>query len=414
MPLPQFLALIILTALALCAAAYWAIVLGHVLATRRLPTARDGLDLTEARALLAASAEVPHVRLVIPAHNEEVVIADVARSLLRQDYPSLSVTFSLDRCTDRTETILRELIAGDPRFHIHLIDACPPDWAGKVHAVHSAVQASPGGPARPGELLLFADADTIFEPACIRACVALMQHRHLDMLSLLSTLATRHWFERIVQPVAAMELLRQYPPRRVGRGVASRPFANGQFMLFRRDAYEAVGGHAAAREHLLEDIHLARLIAWSDRAVGVFLADGMLLCRMYPSWAAFRRGWKRIYIEAANCRASRLRQTAYRVGVVGVVLPMAALIAAAAGLTLWYLTRDPLAAIAAASGVAGLISFGAAVLTAYALGRTPPSSAAMYPLGALLVSGLLAEAAADLEQGRAVQWAGRAYRRPAR
>lgn len=410
MPIPQFLALILLTVGSLGAAVYWSVVLGHVLATRRnLPTARDGLELADAQALLNSA---PRVCVVIPAHNEEGVIGELAGTLRTQDYPALSVVFALDRCTDRTGDVLREAIGGDPRFHVHEIASCPPEWAGKVHAIHSAVREAPA--AKGAELLLFADADTLFDPACVRACVGLLQNRGLDLLSLLSTLTTVAWFERVVQPAAAMELLRQYPPRKVGKGAESRPFANGQFMLFRREAYDAVGGHEAAKEHLLEDIHLARLVAWSERTVGVFMADGMLRCRMYPTWAAFRRGWKRIYIEAANCRPGRLSQTAYRVGVVGVVLPAAAAVSAAAGGLVYGLTRDPLGFIACSAGVLGCSAFVAALSQAFRLGRTPLSSVPFYPLGALLVSGLLAEAAADLTGGKATQWGGRAYQRPVR
>ena len=97
----------------------------------------------------------------------------------------------------------------------------------------------------------------------------------------------------------------------VNRRDSRRHFANGQFMLFRRDVYDAIGGHEAVKGELLEDIALARVVGMRrhDYAGGCLMADGMLFCRMYRSWEAFRRGWRRIYTEAAKrkpqCQATR-------------------------------------------------------------------------------------------------------------
>ena len=194
----------------------------------------------------------------VPAHNESRVIAGLIRSLRTETYPQLRVVLALDRCTDDTASLARAGIAGDARFEIVEIDLCPADWAGKVHAVHSGVTRSRG--AQNAEYLLFVDADTVFEPGCIAASLALMRQSKLDLLSLLSTLTHDTWFERFVQTAAAFELMRQYPLTRANGLRDRRAFANGQFMLFTRNAYDAVGGHAAVNRALLEDLALARLI----------------------------------------------------------------------------------------------------------------------------------------------------------
>lgn len=409
-PTVQIIALFALLVLAAGCCAYWLVVLWQVIRTAtKLPTARGGLALPEAEALRTTG---PPVCLVVPAHNEQAVIGDLARSLRAQDYPNLSVVFSLDRCTDDTDAVLRDAIRDDRRFTIHHVTECPPDWAGKVHAIHSAVHASPSAAA--AELLLFADADTAFDPGCVRACVALLRNRKLDMLSLLSTLTTDRWFEKAVQPMAAMELIRQYPPLKVGRGPTSRPFANGQFMLFRREAYEAVGGHESAKAELLEDLFLARRVAWGDRTVGVLLADNMLRCRMYPTWAAFRRGWKRIYTEAANCRADRLRKSAVLLVLTGVLMPVGSVVATAAGILVYRAGGEPVAWWCGVAGAAGTAAWLVASTAALRLGGSPFVSTLLSPIGAMAVVGILAEAAKDLATGRATAWAGRHYVRQAR
>ena len=214
----------------------------------------------------------------------------------------------------------RAEIAGDARFEIVEIDTCPATWAGKAHTVHAGITRSRA--ALAADYLLFVDADTTFAPGCIAAALALMRERRLDLLSLLSTLAHDTWFERIVQTAASFELMRQYPLRLANAPDERRAFANGQFMLFRRDAYVAIGGHEAVKDALLEDLALARRIVAAKRTPGVFLAAGLFRCRMYTSWPEFRRGWKRIYIEAASRKAKRLSLLEWRIRWLGTIMPV--------------------------------------------------------------------------------------------
>lgn len=403
------ISLIVLVMLSVAAAVYWSVVLGTVVVTRlRLPTARDALKLPGAR--LDRGERWPSVCVVIPAHNEAGNIVRVAASLRAQDYPNLRVAFALDRCTDETEARLRGALQDDARFEIVTINECPADWAGKVHAIHECVQRAGG--VSGAELLLFADADTWFDPACVRACVALLEHRGLGMLSLLSTLSSERWFELVVQPAAGMELLRQYPPLRANRTNRwrVRPFANGQFMLFTRRAYEAAGGHESARGALLEDIFLARRTHYVGGALtGVFFADGMLRCTMYDDWGQFKRGWKRIFTEAADQRAERLERFALRAVWTGIALPMFSLGAAIAGAIAWRATGDVLHAITGAAGALSLVMMLAALGTIARIGRSSVWGVVLHPIGALAVVRILYGAASDLRRGKPTKWAGREY-----
>ncbi len=198
-----------------------------------------------ARGSLPLDPPTGRVCVVVPAHNESRVIAGLVRSLRAETYPDMRVVLALDRCTDDTASLARAEIGDDRRFEIVEIDACPPEWVGKVHALHAGVTRSRG--AADADYLLFADADTSFAPGCIAASLALMRERKLDLLSLLSTLSFDTWFERIVQPAATLELMRQYPLTLANAATDRRPFANGQFMLFTREAYEDIGGHEAVK-----------------------------------------------------------------------------------------------------------------------------------------------------------------------
>ena len=223
---------------------------------RTVPTLRFG------ETLAAVEPPTGRVCVVVPAYNESRVIAGLVASLRAETYPQLHLVLALDRCTDDTAALARTAIGGDDRFEIVEIDMCPDDWVGKVHAVHAGLARS--RVAADAEYLLFADADTLFSPGCIASALALMRERKVDLLSLLSTLtyddlvracrADRRWRWSLCGAIPS-------PWRTVSTPAAFARSPNGQFMLFRRDAYEAIGGHEAVRDSLFEDVALARRIA---------------------------------------------------------------------------------------------------------------------------------------------------------
>ena len=379
----------------------WGVVWSRVgQSLRGVPTLRFG------QALARANPPAGRVCVVVPAHNESRVIATLIRSLRAETYAHLRVVLALDRCTDDTSSLARAEIAGDERFEIVEIDACPADWAGKVHAAHSGVTRSQG--AADAEFLLFADADTAFAPECIASSLALMRERRLDMLSLLSTLTYEAWFERVVQPAATLELMRQYPLSLANARIDRRAFANGQFMLFTREVYDAIGGHAAVKGALLEDLAFARRVQANERNTGVFLADGLFRCTMYADWPQFRRGWKRIYTEAADRKPKRLDASARRIRWMGTLLPVWMLGAGPVGVLL--IPRNPAIgwALFALWAIAMLVWLGSLARIAR-LAHAPAWTAPLHLVGAWLTAGLLAEAASELRSRTPTRWGGREY-----
>lgn len=388
---------------ALALLAYWIIADVHIVRSLRgLPTARAGLGL---------GATDDQVCVVVPAHNEERVIAGLVASLRAQDHPRVRFVLALDRCTDRTREIAEREIAGDPRFEIIEIRACPEDWAGKVHAVWRGVGSSEA--ARSADLLLFTDADTEFHPGLVRASAALLRSRGLDMLSLWSDLASEHWFEGLVQPACGMELMYQYPLHNANRAQRRRAFANGQFILFTREGYEAIGGHESVNQAVLEDMALARRMVDAGRPTGVFLADGMLRVRMYATWSAFQVGWRRIFIDCAKFKVSRLRKHAWRVRVTMILLPLGSIAAGASALS-GAVEADWLRVAMLSASIPALALWLGNLLLIYRLGGFPLRWVPLQPIGAWLVSRILLRAADDLERGEPVRWGGKSYSLKAR
>lgn len=371
-------------------------------ATHPRPSLRDGLALP-------LPDPPPSVCIVVPAHNEEQVIGRCARSIAQLDYPDVRAVFALDRCTDGTEAALREAMAdASIAWDVVRVDSCPDPWQGKPHAVWQGLTRSPL--AQDAALLLFVDADTWFEPAALRAAAALLCDRSLGLLSLLSTLEERTWWERLVQPWAGFALLRRYAIDRVNAGKTA--FANGQFMLFARDAYERVGGHEAVKHHVLEDIALATRARKRSVKAELRFADGLFRCAMYRSWNAFVAGWKRIFVEGHRLKARRLRRAGTRLLLTATVAPLLSL----------ALLLAPLAVGGGEEGAALVGLVGAAGLAAWALfaaltlrtQRLPLTRLLVAPVGAAVAAALLLRTASDLQQQREVRWGGRTFTRKAR
>lgn len=345
----------------------------------------------------------PLVSVVIPLHNEAETIGQCANSLVEQQYPKLEVIFVLDRCTDESESILRKTIGSDDRFQLVMTDECPPDWAGKCNA------ARRGGERATGEYLVFTDADTEFSPQLIQASVALARREEADLLSILSTLSCRRWDERVVQPVAVLNLMRMYPIDQINRRERSRSFANGQFMLFSSSMYKKLGGHERVRDDLLEDVAFARAVASEGGRGIVALADGMLEVSMYDSLAAMRQGWKRIFIEVSRRRPSALRVWGLRLFLLAFVAPLVQVA------TLWLgiiagLDGDAIFFwIAIISVLSGVVMQKVMLAWAYVQFGAPVFGIIGFPIGSFIVACAMFEGARDLARGRPIRWCGREY-----
>ncbi len=383
---------------------YWLAVAIQVgLTSRRIPTARAGIGLAERK------TPTQSVCVLVPCHNEAGNIATLIESLKEQDYDRLRVVLMLDRCTDDTLGVAKAAIGTDARFEVIEIDACPDDWAGKVHAAYSGYTRS--AHANRSDVLLFTDADTWLDPACVRGCVALLDDRGLDFLSLFSTLNVGAWYEKLVQPITAFELARQFPLLRVNRDdEGRRAFANGQFMMFTRKAYDEIGGHERVKEAVLEDIRFAQVVLHSGLSGGLLLADNMLKCRMYDSWEEYVRGWKRIYTESANREVWRLKRYAMRTTLMCTALPMCAL-----GLVILSVVMGEESSRWAGVliGLLGIGGWFIGLAMVYRVSKTPVWMVPGAFFGAVLTGRIFRIAAKELADGTPTRWGGKSYIRKA-
>lgn len=260
------------------------------------------------------------VSVLVPARNEERRIRDCLASLAAQDPSVREIILLDDRSTDRTAAIARELgFSEEPGSRLRLIHggAMPDGWVGKNWACHQLSRAADPASGH----LLFTDADTIHGPGCIASALAHARDVRADLLSLWPDQITGTWSEKLVIPLGYLLFMAFQPfplltwlqadPGRAGRWgftrrrLGSMGAANGQFLLFRREVYEQLGGHEALRDHLVEDIAFGRRVAArTGEGMRLVNADGidLLRCRMYDDfpglWEGFSKNLRPVFEES--------------------------------------------------------------------------------------------------------------------
>jgi chlorobactene glucosyltransferase len=228
----------------------------------------------------------PHVAVLVPARNEEATIERCVESLLAQDYPDYEIWVLDDQSEDQTAHILKSLADRDPRLHVLNGRLVPDGWLGKPWACQQLAEAS------HGELLLFVDADTWHHPAMLRSAVAALIAEQADLLSVIPDEVMITLAEKLAVPLIPWSLFTHFPLA-VGQRTHWPPLATaiGQMMLFRRRAYEGLGGHATVRAEVAEDMALARAVARQGGRWCLLDGTRLVYCRMYDSFAGVLSGF---------------------------------------------------------------------------------------------------------------------------
>ena len=175
----------------------------------------------------------------------------------------------------------------------------PAGWVGKNHAV------SLGAAAAQGDWLLFTDADTYHLPGATRRALGDAVDHDAVLVSYSPEQEMETWWERALIPFVYCRLAAKFSFARVNDPKRPDAAANGQFLLVRRDAYDAVGGHAAVAREILEDVALARLVKQNGYGIYFTAPMGVVRTRMYRSFGAMWQGWtKNLYpLMGGNARS---------------------------------------------------------------------------------------------------------------
>lgn len=226
------------------------------------------------------------VTAIVPARDEEAVIAACVESLAKQ--PELAKIIVVnDQSSDGTAEVVRGLAA---KFAtVELIDAAAPA-AGAV-GKNSALSAGAG---RAGtEWLLFVDADVELEEGAVARALKIAAENEAALVSFSPEQITRKWYEKALVPFVFCRLAKRFSFDEVNDPKSPSAAANGQFLMIRREVYQAIGGHASVSAEVLEDVALAKAVKKAGRRLWFGPGKGIVRARMYRSFGAMWEGWRK-------------------------------------------------------------------------------------------------------------------------
>lgn len=355
----------------------------------------QGLALWFARSMPRLDPEAPgagsatgSVSVILAARDEEEELPAALDGLLAQDDPPLEIVVVEGGSTDRTRDVVR---ARAPRVRLVDEPPLPPGWVGKNWACWTGAQASRGA------WLLFLDADVRLAPSALRTAVRWALRERASLATIAPRVEMRTFWERVVLPFYVQMVLTYFRAPRVNLDRSRAAMANGQFWLVRREEYEALGGHAAVRDKVLEDVAIARRFRAAGRSIRIAWAPELATTRMYRDRHEMFEG---ILKNVHGTEFSAGRQAAFLAGLVGLFwLPLAVLpVGVAAG-------SVPVALLGAVLAVALFgkhAAFSRAVGAPAVYGLAFPVAVGFYvvAVSTSLVRGL---------RGGHVTWKGRAY-----
>lgn len=240
-----------------------------------------------------APATGPRVSVIIPARDEARTIERTVRAWLGQRYDPFEIIVVNDRSTDATEEILRRMAAENPRLVvIHGVEP-PAGWLGKPWAMHE------GSKRASGDLLLFVDADVIYDQDALSAAVAEVNRDGAALLTLLPYIEMRGFWENVAMPGLGFTLFTMLPTWFVNRTrVPWMAIGGGTGNLVRRADYDRVGGHEVLKSAVVDDIGLARLVRRHRGRTIVVRADDLVRLRMYHGGGEILRGFTKNMFSA--------------------------------------------------------------------------------------------------------------------
>jgi hopene-associated glycosyltransferase HpnB len=347
--------------------------------------------------------EWPAVIALVPARDEQDVIAAALGSLLSQDYPGpLKIVVIDDNSRDATAAAAHATAARlDAEDRLILVRAQPPlpGWTGKTWALNEGLNEARRRSLDAAYVWL-SDADIAHGPATLRRLVAKAERERLDLVSLMAELCCGGVWARLLIPPFVFFFQKLFPFSWVADRNRSTAAAAGGCVLLRAEALSAAGGFATIKDALIDDCALAdriKAIAQTrDRGIWLGLADDSRSLRPY-------RDLESIWDMVARSAYTQLRTSPLLLA--GTLLAMAlTYLAPPLALLAWPWHGSDLAAVA---GGAAWALMAAAFLPTLRLYRQPPWLAALLPVSALLYSLMTVDSAWRHWRGRGGAWKGR-------
>ena len=238
---------------------------------------------------LATPRTTGGITAIVPARDEAAVIAACVQSLAKQSEITEIVVVN-DQSSDKTAAIVRDLQTRISKLRLLEAHDPPPGWVGKNNAL------TIGARNATSDWLLFTDADVELEEGATARALQIAQATHATLVSFSPQQITEKCYEKALIPFVYCRLARRFSYAAVNDPKSTAAAANGQFLLIRRDVYEAVGGHARFASDVLEDVALATAVKATGHRLWFGPGNGIVRARMYRTFGAMWEGWtKNLY-----------------------------------------------------------------------------------------------------------------------
>jgi glycosyltransferase involved in cell wall biosynthesis len=339
-----------------------------------------------------SSRNLDDVTAIVPARNEEAVIGACVESLAEQTEIGEILVIN-DQSTDQTARIVLKKMEKISKLRMLETKELPTGWVGKNYAV------SVGAREAKGAWLLFSDADAVHRGDAAAKALSIAAAENAIMVSFSPEQVMETWYEKALIPYVYWRLASRFSYAEVNDPAKPAAAANGQFLMIRRDVYEAVGGHASVASEVLEDVAMARRVKGAGYRIWFGNGNGIVWVRMYRTFGAMWEGWKKNLYPLMGSSAGNLARE-YAIAVAPIFLILAATICA------FLLTESPTTGL----GVGVIAVLALSVLYSAEL----KSSGFLAPLalygipGRLLFAGVLAASYRSHRRGK-LEWKGREY-----
>jgi len=336
----------------------------------------------------------PRVVAVVPARNEAGELSETLPALLRQTYGDLTVVLVDDHSTDETAEVARRLAAesaASDRLVVITSPELPAGWTGKVWAQQQGLEQAQHLDA---EWIWFTDADIRHDPDVLQRLLVTAGRQQRDFVSVMARLRCQTSFEKLLIPAFTYFFAGLYPFPQIGDDRSRTAGAAGGCMLVRAAVLDRIGGMAAIRDAVIDDVALGR----ACKAAGARLWLG------YHPGVNSTRGYDQlgdIWNMVARSAYTQLRYNPF--ALIGCVLGLA------------YVFLIPLAAVLWGSLFAkllGLIAYSAMVRTYRPMVMYLGNDrlwALLLPLSAVLYTGMTISSAWRHHTGGGAAWKGRSY-----
>lgn len=331
----------------------------------------------------------PAVSVVIPARNEAEQVGDCIAAVLAQQGVKLEVLVVDDCSEDATFGIATAAAGVDERVTVIAGHTPPTGWTGKNWACHQAATRA------SADVLCFVDADTRLEPTAIAELTRVLDEEDAELVSSLVAAEYDAPAQAMFLPMINHALLALFPVAAMHSARLPRvALALGPFMVVTRAAYDRVGGHAARRSEVVDDVGMSRAVKRSGGRVRLANGTAVACTSWYPDLRGIWNGFSKNAFGALDRNELLAALTCF--GLVPLLLaPFIRLVGGLAG-----------AGVPAEVWVQIALFLLARLVTSVA-GRDPVWSIVFHPVTVLFWGATLLGSAWLVQRGSSVEWKGR-------